>query len=196
MSKNPQIGPRTKHIDTRYRFVNDMITERKLEVIHIRSEDNPSDIMTKNIRQIDFTRHSNTIHGGLMLDPWNTEDVEHITEHNRRFTEYNSQVTNDDDEEMTSSATNMTSADEEMTSPLETYMTSAEQPEATSSELQDGASSKEQREKNKWTTFNYRLAPLNDRCSMMQGRCSLSQASDTTKNKTNQDWTLVGKKGR
>jgi hypothetical protein len=157
LSKNPQIGPRTKHIDTRYRFVNDMVTERKLEVIHIRSEDNPSDIMTKNIRQIDFTRHSNTIHGGLMLDPWNTEDVEHITEHNRRFTEYNSQVTNDDDEEMTSSATDMTSADEEMTSPLETYMTSAEandmtsaeQPEATSSELQDGASSKEQRTKEK-----------------------------------------------
>ena len=47
LSKNEQIGPKTKHIDTRYRFVNKMVLEKKLLVTYIKSEDNPSDIMKR-----------------------------------------------------------------------------------------------------------------------------------------------------
>ncbi len=37
MAKNTAIGQRTKHVDIRYRFVNDMILSNNLLVEHIRS---------------------------------------------------------------------------------------------------------------------------------------------------------------
>ena len=43
MAKNTAIGQRTKHVDIRYRFVNDMILANDLLVEHIRSGENPSD---------------------------------------------------------------------------------------------------------------------------------------------------------
>ncbi len=46
MAKNTAIGQRTKHVDIRYRFVNDMILAKELWVEHIRSGENPSDAMT------------------------------------------------------------------------------------------------------------------------------------------------------
>jgi len=214
LSKNEQIGPKAKHIDTRYRFVNDMVLEKNLQVKYIKSEDNPSDIMTKNIREIDFTKHVTTIYGGLMLEPWNTEDVEHI----EQFTTHIEQIT-DDDAEMTSQGEMTSQA--YMTSPVAAYMTSAEKAIKTEMKrtLEDGGHPQQSRRsllndrcsplqaqdttKNKRSPHEEGIAPLQDRCPMMQdrcpmmqGRCSLYQAQDTTKNKSNQDWIIVGRKGR
>ena len=79
MAKNTAIGQRTKHVDIRYRFVNDMILSKELWVEHIRSGDNPSDMMTKNLPATLFTKHvAITSEGllGMLYDPQSTEDVE------------------------------------------------------------------------------------------------------------------------
>jgi hypothetical protein len=78
MAKNTAIGQRTKHVDIRYRFVNDMILNKELWVEHIRSGDNPSDMMTKNLPATLFTKHAEITSEGLLgtlYDPQNTEDV-------------------------------------------------------------------------------------------------------------------------
>ena len=78
MAKNTAIGQRTKHVDIRYRFVNDMILANDLLVDHIRSGDNPSDAMTKNLPLDLFAKHTSLIsegHLGNLYDPQNTEDV-------------------------------------------------------------------------------------------------------------------------
>jgi hypothetical protein len=78
-AKNTAIGQRTKHLDIRYRFVNDMILANKeLWVEHIRSGENPSDAMTKNLPLAVFGKHASIISDGLLAslyDPQNTEDV-------------------------------------------------------------------------------------------------------------------------
>jgi hypothetical protein len=79
MAKNTAIGQRTKHVDIRYRFVNDMILSKELSVEHIRSGDNPSDTMTKNLPLALFAKHAAVISEGqlgTLYDPQNTEDVE------------------------------------------------------------------------------------------------------------------------
>ena len=78
MANNTAIGQRTKHVDIRYRFVNDMILSKDLLIEHIRSGDNPSDAMTKNLPLTLFTKHAAIISDGLLgklYDPKNMEDV-------------------------------------------------------------------------------------------------------------------------
>ena len=78
MAKNTAIGQRTKHVDIRNRFVNDMILVKELLVEHIRSGENPSDAMTKNLPPALFGKHASIISDGLLgtlYDPQNTEDV-------------------------------------------------------------------------------------------------------------------------
>ena len=79
MAKNTAIGQRTKHVDIRYRFVNDMILSKLLWVQHIRSEENPRDMMTKNLPVLLFAKHAAQITEGLLGNSYNlqnTEDVE------------------------------------------------------------------------------------------------------------------------
>jgi hypothetical protein len=82
MAKNTAIGQRTKHVDIRYRFVNDMILSNELWVEHIRSGENPSDAMTKNLPLNLFGKHASIISEGLLgylYDPQNTEDVKNYS---------------------------------------------------------------------------------------------------------------------
>ena len=44
MANNTAIRQRTKHVDIRYRFVNDMILSKQLSVEHIRTAENPSNL--------------------------------------------------------------------------------------------------------------------------------------------------------
>ncbi len=78
MAKNTAIGQRTKHMDIRYRFVNDMILAKEIWVEHTRSRENPSNAMTKNLYLTLFGKHASIISDGLLgsfYDPQNTEDV-------------------------------------------------------------------------------------------------------------------------
>jgi hypothetical protein len=78
MAKNTAITPRTKHVDIRARFVNDMVQAKELSVEHIRSEENPSDCMTKNLPLALFRKHAALVCDGTFTrlhEPTNTEDV-------------------------------------------------------------------------------------------------------------------------
>ena len=78
MAKNTANGQRTKHVDIRYRFVNNMILAKELWVEHIRSGENPSNAMTKNLPLNLFAKNAALISDGLLgklYDPQNTEDV-------------------------------------------------------------------------------------------------------------------------
>ena len=48
MSENVTTSDRTKHIDTRFRFVNEFIADGFIEVIFVRTKENVADIFTKN----------------------------------------------------------------------------------------------------------------------------------------------------
>jgi hypothetical protein len=78
MAKNTAIGQRTKHVDVRHRFVNDMVLNGELFVDHIRSEENPSDAMTKNLPLPLHAKHVRVISEGKLgslYDSTTTEDV-------------------------------------------------------------------------------------------------------------------------
>ena len=70
---NQQVGARTKHIDVRHHFIRGQIKMKTLKVKFIRSEDNPSDIMTKNTPAGIFARHAESILTGS-VERWR-EDV-------------------------------------------------------------------------------------------------------------------------
>ena len=50
LTKNPQISQRTKHINVRLYFIRDLIEEKKIEIQHVKSEDNIADILTTNMK--------------------------------------------------------------------------------------------------------------------------------------------------
>ena len=58
LSYNAKISQRTKHIDTKYRYVGEWVEEGVVKVVFVRSENNLSDILTKNTPQEVFNRHT------------------------------------------------------------------------------------------------------------------------------------------
>jgi hypothetical protein len=74
LATNSQVGMRTKHIDVRYHFLRDKVEDGSIKFVYVRSEDNPSDICTKNVKQQIHDRHAGNILNGT-IDCWNREDV-------------------------------------------------------------------------------------------------------------------------
>ena len=70
--KNQQVSSRTKHIDIRHHYLRDL-QGSKLDIRFVRSENNSSDIMTKNTPNELFQRHTGRIRNGY-LTCWK-EDV-------------------------------------------------------------------------------------------------------------------------
>jgi hypothetical protein len=54
IASNPVTEKRTKHIDIRYHFVRDVIQKGLAEVFFIDGEDNPADLLTKNLGRVKF----------------------------------------------------------------------------------------------------------------------------------------------
>ena len=71
--KNHQVGARTKHIDVRHHYLRAQLEEKTLEVKFVNSENNVSDIMTKNCAEKVFTRHANNILNGT-IESWREDD--------------------------------------------------------------------------------------------------------------------------
>ena len=67
LSENEQVSARTKHIDIRYHFIRDIIHKKELKVKHVKGENNVSDILTKNVNQVAFNKHSSNIKHGNVL---------------------------------------------------------------------------------------------------------------------------------
>ena len=58
MCDNVSVSQRTKHLDICLRFVNQFVFEGFIKIIFVKSEDNDSDIFTKNLSGDAFDRHS------------------------------------------------------------------------------------------------------------------------------------------
>ena len=58
LANNYTTGQRTKHIDIRTHFVREKIVDGSIKVKFVKSEDNDADIMTKNVSEELFIRHS------------------------------------------------------------------------------------------------------------------------------------------
>ena len=76
LSRNAQVGPRTKHVDTRHHFLRQMVSKRDLDTQYVRTELNTSDVLTKNLSEKDHLRHSATLRNGK-LGSWR-EDVRRL----------------------------------------------------------------------------------------------------------------------
>ena len=50
MSENTSTSGRTKHIDIRYQYVNEMILDGFLKVLFVKTSENVADVFTKNVR--------------------------------------------------------------------------------------------------------------------------------------------------
>jgi hypothetical protein len=62
MAENVTTTSRTKHVDIRYKFVNEYVEDGIIKIIFVRSQNNTSDIMTKNLGGDLYTKHA----GGLV----------------------------------------------------------------------------------------------------------------------------------
>ena len=68
LSENVAISQRTKHVDIRYRFVQEFILDGFLKIVFVKTEENDADIMTKNLRKDLFLTHSEKLMGDKSMD--------------------------------------------------------------------------------------------------------------------------------
>ena len=61
LAYNPSLSQRTKHMDCRMHYVREFCEDGILKVIFVSSEDNDSDICTKNTMQKTFEKHSDKV---------------------------------------------------------------------------------------------------------------------------------------
>lgn len=54
LSYNAKVSQRTKHIDTRYKYVGEYVEEGIAKIVFVRSENNIADILTNNNKEILF----------------------------------------------------------------------------------------------------------------------------------------------
>ena len=72
LSKNKQVGARTKHIDTRYHFVRNKVEDGSILVQYVNTIKNPSDLLSKNVTQKIHDSHARSMTNGTMTC-WNRE---------------------------------------------------------------------------------------------------------------------------
>ena len=58
MSENTSSGTRTRHVDTRYHFVRELVEEKVVEIIFVKTADNIADSFTKNVTGDIYDGHS------------------------------------------------------------------------------------------------------------------------------------------
>ena len=51
----------TRHVNIRYHYVRELVEQKIIEVVFIKTKDNTSDIMTKNCDKKDYTKHEDTL---------------------------------------------------------------------------------------------------------------------------------------
>ena len=60
LAENATSAARTRHIDTRYKFIREMTEDKFLKIVFVRSENNTSDGHTKNLGEELYKKHSST----------------------------------------------------------------------------------------------------------------------------------------
>jgi hypothetical protein len=56
IASNPVTEKRSKHIDIRYHYIREVIERGFAEVYFINGEDNPADLLTKNLGRVKFQK--------------------------------------------------------------------------------------------------------------------------------------------
>jgi hypothetical protein len=56
VAKNPVLHSRTKHIEVRYHFLSDNVDKGNIDLIHVPTEKDLADILTKPLDQATFAR--------------------------------------------------------------------------------------------------------------------------------------------
>jgi len=57
MAQNASSGVRTRHVNTRYHFVRENLEDGIIKIEFVKSNNNESDIFTKNVTQEIYKRH-------------------------------------------------------------------------------------------------------------------------------------------
>ena len=74
LSKDSALSQRTKHIAIAYFFIRDHIVKSRIDVIHISTDRNVSDIFTKNMNKSQQAYHSKVFWKGLGNVPLEPQD--------------------------------------------------------------------------------------------------------------------------
>ena len=61
MSDNISVSQRTKHVDVRFRFVQQFTMERFIKVIFVRTDENDTDLFTKNLNRDKYKKHADKL---------------------------------------------------------------------------------------------------------------------------------------
>jgi hypothetical protein len=56
IGSNPVQESRSKHIDIRYHFIRECVDNRQVELMFIPGEENPADMLTKNLARVKFVK--------------------------------------------------------------------------------------------------------------------------------------------
>ena len=83
MAENVAVSQRTKHVDIRYKFLREMVQDRFLRIIFVKSAENVSDVMTKNT-----TGETHRRHEAELVEPKGG----HETHHRKGVGQYGSSV--------------------------------------------------------------------------------------------------------
>jgi hypothetical protein len=73
--KNQQVGVRTKHIDVRWHWIREKRDTGELDVIFTKSENNESDILTKNTVESLQTKHARSMREGRLYVYMNWDNM-------------------------------------------------------------------------------------------------------------------------
>jgi hypothetical protein len=60
LSNNRAVGSRTKHVDIRTPYVCNLINEETIKTLFVKSENNAADIITKNVTEYLFLKHTSS----------------------------------------------------------------------------------------------------------------------------------------
>jgi hypothetical protein len=66
LSGNKQVGARTKHIDTRYHFIQEKVENGSIIVSYVNTVKNPSDLLSKNVTQKIHDMHAFNMRNGTL----------------------------------------------------------------------------------------------------------------------------------
>ena len=56
IASNPVTEKRSKHIDIRYHYIREAVARELVEIFFIEGENNPADILTKNLGSVKFLK--------------------------------------------------------------------------------------------------------------------------------------------
>jgi hypothetical protein len=67
LAQNNSLGQRTKHIDIRHRFMNELVSSQAVELRHIPSKENISDVNSKNVKLELHKKFAAKLYEGLII---------------------------------------------------------------------------------------------------------------------------------